>query len=82
VIVLANKNSKIHNAVFFKDSRKPKCPICQYSLDELKIIDYGVEDDNMFFVSPCGMCDKPSKYFTDGNHYTIKTKIVERKNKK
>jgi uncharacterized protein with PIN domain len=67
------------NAVFFKDSEKPKCPKCLYSLSETSIIDYGLEDDTLFFVSPCKICDSPSKYFTDGKHYVIKTKIVERK---
>lgn len=66
-------------AIFFKDSRKPKCPKCLYSLDEMTISDYGVEDDKVFFVSPCKVCDKPSKYLVDKDDNVIKTKIVERK---
>jgi uncharacterized protein with PIN domain len=72
----------VSNAVFFKDSKKPKCPKCQYSLNETTISDYGVEEGKMFFVSPCEICEKPHKYYTDGDHHVIKTKIVERKNKK
>ncbi|MER2007927.1 MAG: hypothetical protein ABS939_10820 [Psychrobacillus sp.] len=71
--------AKVTNAVFFKDSKKPKCPSCLYSLKATSIIDYGVEEDKIFFISPCEICDKPSKYFVDKNDYPIKTKIVGRK---
>lgn len=70
---------KVQNAVFFKDSKKPKCSKCLYSLNELSIVDYGVEDDRRYFVSPCEICDTKTKYFVDKNDVVIKTKIVGRK---
>lgn len=74
--------AKILDAVFFGDSKKPKCPKCQYSLNEISIHDYGVEDGKIFYISPCELCDTLAKYFTDEKDNVIKTKIIERKNTK
>jgi hypothetical protein len=71
----------VRDAVFFKDSTKPKCPSCQYNL-KLAIVNYGVEENKRFFVSECDICDTPIRYIVNGDDYPIKTKIVERKKKK
>jgi uncharacterized protein with PIN domain len=72
---------EVLDAVFFKDGKKPKCPECLYNLKPITK-DYGVENNEMFFISECDQCDKRVKYFTDGDHYPIVKKIVERKIKK
>lgn len=45
----------------------------------MDITDYGVEDNDSYFVSPCKMCENYIKYIVDKDMRVIKTKIVERK---